>query len=85
MTIVKLDTYSDATGAVLSWDPGYGLNVATHGNEVILSGNSAGLRSLARHLLTLAGEEVPTGYHIHFEPSLELDDMSASLVLEKNA
>ncbi|WP_190232916.1 Imm32 family immunity protein [Streptomyces avicenniae] len=34
---------------------------------VVISGNPAGLRSLARHLLTLVQEGVPSGRHLDFD------------------
>ena len=80
---MQLDTYSQATGGSFTWNPGYSLKVAALGGEVVIAANAEGLKSLARHLLTMAQADVPDGYHIHFEPELELEDQSLALVLEK--
>lgn len=80
---VELDAYSAGHGAVLTWDEGYKVKITRDSDGVVVAANAAGLRSLARHLLTLANIQVPAGHHIHFEPSLELEDDSDPLVLEK--
>lgn len=81
---LNLGTYSTDDGLQLTWRSGYVLRAsATAGNELLLSGNAEGLRSLAQHLLTLAEDGVPAGVHAHMEPGLELEDDSAALVVEK--
>ncbi|WP_432856745.1 Imm32 family immunity protein [Amycolatopsis sp. CA-161197] len=52
------------------------------GSAVLVRGNPAGLRSLARHLLTLAQESVPAGSHLHLTGGSELDG-DADLVVER--
>ncbi|MBF9128696.1 hypothetical protein I0C86_06790 [Plantactinospora sp. S1510] len=49
---------------------------------VIISGNPAGLVSLARHLLTLAHESVPGGRHFDFETYNGLAPDSRTLRVE---
>jgi hypothetical protein len=50
---------------------------------VVISGNPAGLRSLARHLLTLAQTSVPDGGHLDFDTYCGwLDEGSAALRIE---
>lgn len=44
--------------------------------------NRAGLTSLARHLLTLAQDDVPTGHHLHLTANQEIDS-PADLILER--
>jgi hypothetical protein len=80
---VELGSYSPESGLRLVWVPGYHLGVQANADEVTITGNPEGLRSLAQHLLTLADEAVPSGAHAHFEPGSELDDNSASLVVDK--
>ena len=80
---IELGTYSPEQGLRLVWVPGYALRVGTADREVTISGNEQGLRSLAQHLLTLADAQVPAGVHAHIEPGLELDDDSATLILDK--
>jgi hypothetical protein len=80
---IDLGSYSAERGLSLTWVPGYSLRVVATDGEVVISGNEQGLRSLAQHLLTLADGKVPAGVHAHIEPSLELDDNSVALILDK--
>ena len=50
---------------------------------IVVRGNVAGLRSLARHLLTLAQEDVPSGSHVHLDDIGGLEPGSIELVLER--
>ena len=43
---------------MLNWENNFSIKVLG-GDEIIIKANSAGLTSLARHLLTLAQEDVP--------------------------
>lgn len=47
---------------------------------VVISGDKEGLITLARHLLTLAQDEVPLGAHIHYDDNL-LEENSLDLVV----
>ncbi|MFD3571196.1 hypothetical protein [Streptomyces sp. NPDC058667] len=46
--------------------------------------NAAGLRTLAGHLLLLAGDGFPEGAHLHLEDSNGLEDGSVGLVPERS-
>ena len=81
---IELGDYSTERGLRLTWRPGYELRVSADAGEALISGNAAGLRSLAQHLLTLAQAHVPPGVHAHLEPGLELEEDSVSLVVEKS-
>jgi hypothetical protein len=81
---IELGTYSSEAGLRLPrWVPGYRLRVDATGDEVTISANAQGLRSLAQHLLTLADDSVPQGVHAHLEPGLELDDDSVALIVDE--
>ncbi|NKY38199.1 hypothetical protein HGA02_01280 [Cellulomonas septica] len=72
----------------MAWIAGHRLQVrvlgdADKGHEVVIMGDAAGLEDLARRLLTLAQEGVPSGMHLHLEESSVLYAPSASLVLER--
>ena len=82
-TNIELGEYTAESGLRLTWQRDYRLRVASGEQEVLISANAAGLRSLAQHLLTLAQEHVPAGVHAHMEPGLELEDESVPLVVEK--
>jgi hypothetical protein len=81
---INIGTYSRESGLRLEWVPDFWIAVAISGNDVTIAANAEGLRSLAQALLTLADESVPDGVHIHLEPGLELEDDSASLVLDRS-
>lgn len=80
---IDVPEYSPETGLRLDWEFGFEICVSCDGAEVVLRANTAGLRSLARHLLLLAREEVPAGHHIHLDESSALDDGSCALMIEK--
>ena len=85
MTTVLLDVpdYDPATGIRCDWDDGFRLTVQVSSNVTVIGGNAAGLRSLARHLLTLAQDDVPAGSHFHLDGSNSLEDDSVELIVEK--
>lgn len=83
MEPVELGVYSQDAGLRLAWVHGFVIEVASNHGEVLIKANPEGLRSLAQHLLTLAGGEVPSGVHVHLEPGQELEDESCSLILER--
>jgi hypothetical protein len=72
-TRVQVDVvrYDVRLGVGTFWDENARLQVEVQplGDEqlVVVAGNRAGLRSLARHLLTLAQEDVPDGRHLDFD------------------
>ncbi|MEU3447905.1 hypothetical protein AB0H29_11860 [Streptomyces thermolilacinus] len=67
-----------------SWDADARIEVRSHGGEVVIEANAAGLRTLAGHLLVLAGEGVTDGAHLHLDDGNGLDVGSVGLVLERN-
>ncbi len=74
----------EGTGLRFSWDADARIEVRNLGAEVVIEANAAGLRTLAGHLLVLAGEGVPDGAHLHLEDSNGLEDGSVGLVLERS-
>jgi hypothetical protein len=80
---IDTGTYDPATGLSLSWTPGFTIEVTHDSGEVLIRANSAGLTSLAQHLLTLAAEPVPDGTHIHLDIYGGLEDGSVDLILER--
>ncbi|MGV9454744.1 Imm32 family immunity protein [Streptomyces sp. NPDC003635] len=75
---------ADGAGLVFTWDADARIQVRNLGREVVIEANAAGLRTLAGHLLVLAGDRVPDGAHLHLEDSNGLDDGSVGLVLERS-
>ncbi|MFJ3206089.1 hypothetical protein [Streptomyces sp. NPDC086989] len=74
---------TDGVGLVFAWEADARIEVRGLGGEVVIEANAEGLRTLARHLLVLAGEGVPDGSHLHLEDSNGLEDGSLGLVLER--
>ena len=66
----------------LSWVPGSELTVRFDGDEVVILGNAAGLRSLASHLEAVAAAE-GRGAHLHLDEHNGLGDGSAALRIER--
>ncbi|MEV4847948.1 hypothetical protein AB0K20_32720 [Micromonospora matsumotoense] len=67
---VKVTDYDPQLGVGTEWDAEAVLRAEvweTPEKTVVISGNPAGLRSLARHLLTLAQNSVPDGGHLDFD------------------
>ncbi|MFM9370219.1 hypothetical protein [Streptomyces sp. Da 82-17] len=75
---------ADGAGLVFTWAEGARIQVRDLGGEVVVEANAAGLRTLAGHLLALAGDGVPDGAHLHLEDSNGLDEGSVGLVLERS-
>ncbi|MFJ3764806.1 hypothetical protein ACIPQJ_13005 [Streptomyces sp. NPDC090082] len=80
----RVEAVVDGAGLVFTWDADARIEVRNLGGEVVIEANAAGLRTLAGHLLVLAGEGVPDGAHLHLEESNGLEDGSVGLVLERN-
>ena len=77
--------YSAESGVTLEWDHGFSITCTFEDGEATISGNRAGLRSLARHLLVLSQEAVPVGTHIHLDDQNALEPDSIGLVIEVGA
>lgn len=50
----------------------------------MITANKPGLISLAKQLLTLAQDKVPSGYHLHFDEFNSLEEKSYELIIQKN-
>lgn len=68
-------------GLKREWERDFRLEVAVEGREVTIRANRAGLVSLAKQLLTMAQEHVPSGCHLHYEAGTALEDDSHDLVI----
>ena len=52
-------------------------------NCATIKANKEGLESLANHILNLAQDSIPAGYHIHLDDYGSLVEGSAELIIEK--
>lgn len=66
---------------ILKWENDFSIRVTIRDGEAVISGNKAGLLSLAGHLTALAQE--PSGCHIHLDEYNSLEDGSAELIIER--
>jgi len=75
----------DYTGEGLphSWENGFEITVRHDKNQIVIQANKAGLISLATNLLILAQDEVPIGYHFHYDEYNSLEKDSEELVITK--
>ena len=81
---VTAPDYSPETGLRIAWDPGFEILLRIDKDEVLLRVNKSGLRSLARLLLSLSAEEVPTGEHVHLDVYNSIESESnGELIVEK--
>lgn len=79
---LTIPEYSDQ-GLKFEWENGFEIKAGINGGEIVISANKAGLISLAKHMLTLAQDVVPVGYHMHFDEYNSLEDGSIELIIEK--
>lgn len=81
---INVPSYSPA-GVPLEWDKDFEIAVAVLEDGVIrIVANRAGLRSLARMLLTLSEDVVPSGTHVHLDEYNSLEQGSAELIVERS-
>jgi len=68
--VVGVIPYDPGRGLISDWDDDTVLRIEvleTTAKTILISGNAAGLTSLARHLLTLAQPSAPAGSHLDFD------------------
>ena len=81
---VEIIQYDANEGIQFKWENNFAIEVKKEDGEIIISANNEGLISLARHLLTLAQNEVPIGTHIHLDEYNSLEEGSADLIIVKS-
>ena len=81
---LEVPEYRPEEGIVTEWDDDYEIQVRRDPSGVVIRANPAGLRTLARHLMTLASSSVPTGSHLHYDDSNGLANDSVELILERS-
>ncbi|WP_435610960.1 Imm32 family immunity protein [Streptomyces sp. C10-9-1] len=84
MESTQVTAVADGAALVFTWNADARIEVRDLGGEVAIEANAAGLETLARHLLVLAGDGVPDGAHLHLEDSNGLEEGSVGLVLERS-
>lgn len=79
---LTIPEYSDQ-GLKFEWENDFEIRSGINDGEIIIIANIAGLISLAKHMLTLAQDVVPVGYHMHFDEYNSLEEGSIELIIEK--
>jgi hypothetical protein len=59
------------------------IDVGIENGVVVIWANKDGLKTLANALLHLAQDDMPGGYHLHFDDHTTLDEGSNELVIGK--
>lgn len=80
---IEIIEYSSERGIQYNWEDGFTIKTNVEGNVIVIKADSAGLTSLAQHLLTLAQSEVPKGHHVHYDEYNSLEDGSCEVIIEK--
>ena len=81
---VEIIQYDANKGIQFNWEENFAIEVIKEDGAIIISANNEGLISLARHLLTLAQNEVPVGTHIHLDEYNSLEEGSVDLTIVKS-
>ena len=77
---MQIPSYSSDKGIDFFWEGNFRIAVDSDGKSVVIKANKEGLRSLAKHLLTLAQNEVPADSHLHYDDFNSLEDGSWEVV-----
>ncbi len=80
---LEIPEYSPETGFKHSWEDGFEILVENHDGQIVIKSNREGLISLAKQMLALSEENVPTGTHIHLDEFNSLEEGSTELVIER--
>ena len=80
---INVPNYRKEEGIKYVWDDNFVIESSIDANVITIKANEAGLRSLARQLLTLAQPDIPSGHHMHYDDLNSLEDGSYELIIEK--
>ncbi|MFD2286690.1 hypothetical protein GJU39_22355 [Pedobacter petrophilus] len=70
-------------GIIYEWEYGFEIKPIITNGEILITANRAGLISLARQLLTLAQEDIPVNFHLHYDSDNSLEEGSNELIIQK--
>ena len=82
---IQVPSYSSERGTPHEFDEGARARARVDGTTTVIEANAAGLRSLARLLLTLAASDVPDGTHVHLDDFTGLLPGTTEVVIERAA
>ncbi|MEE1943954.1 hypothetical protein VRU48_02465 [Pedobacter sp. KR3-3] len=81
---LNIPEYSTEQGLRSIWEDGFEIETEIIDNEIVIKANRAGLISLAKQLLTLAHDNVPSSCHFHLDEHSGLETGSKNLIIEKS-
>ena len=81
---LEIPKYSSENGIKYNWTNGFEIKTKVENDAIIIKANREGLISLANHLLNLAQEEIPLGYHCHFDENNSLEKDSMQVIIQKS-
>jgi hypothetical protein len=65
------------------WQENFELEISLHHDQVVITGDAAGLRNLAAQLLALAQDYVYSGCHVHLDADNVLENGSVQVILQR--
>ena len=80
---MEVPKFTSEKGIEYRWENGFDISITVENKVTNIIANREGLVSLANHLLNLAQETVPSGYHLHFDEYNSLEEGSCELIIEK--
>ncbi len=75
--------YTTEKGIQYEWQDGFIIKIDKELSAMKISANKEGLMSLANHIINLAQNNIPSGYHMHFDEFNSLETGSVDLVIQK--
>lgn len=79
---IEIPEYDAIKGLKIVWEKNFEIRTINMGNDFIIEANKEGLISLAKQMLSIAYNDLFSGFHIHYEEATCLDKGSASFVIE---
>ncbi|HET7117500.1 MAG TPA: hypothetical protein VFI29_13465 [Hanamia sp.] len=80
---MEIPKYDKKNGISYNWKNGFEIETKIQSGEIIIIANREGLISLANHLLNLAQDDIPSGYHMHFDENNSLEAGSTEIIIQK--
>ncbi len=81
---IDLPDYNEENGIQMVWERGFIIDAQSNNESVVIRANKEGLISLAKQLLIIAQDQIPKGYHFHYDESNSLENGSCEIIIEKN-
>ena len=81
--VMKISDYHPGEELRLAWNAGYRIESSINNDGVLITANTAGLKSLANHLLNLAQYDVPSGAQIELDKNGYLEQESVKITIRK--